>query len=67
MIPNKGAHLLRDNWRDIRVSRTAAKIIVKIILERIKKQLQSLIDRMQTVFRSRSVRTKHIDTLQIIL
>ena len=66
-IPKKGTRFECDNWRGICVLPTVAKVIAKIILERIKEHLESLIDREQAGFRTGSSCIDPINTSRIIL
>ena len=56
-----------DDWRGICVFPVVAKIISKIILERLKQHLYSTIDAEQAGFRPRSSYTEHINTICILI
>ena len=66
-IPKKGD--LRDcnNWRGICVLPAIAKIIAKIILERLKNHIFATIDASQAGFRPGSSCADHINTVRIII
>lgn len=55
------------NWRDIFVHAAITETIVKINLERIKEHFESLMDREQTIFHSKSFSTNYINTLRNIV
>lgn len=54
-----------DNWKGIYVLPVIAKLIPKIILGRMKEDLETLIDRKQAGFRPESSCIHHINTQRI--
>ena len=66
-IPKKGNLKICDNWREICVLPAISNIISKVILERIKDHLYSIIGREQAGFRPGSSCVDHINTLRLII
>ena len=66
-IPKKGSLKCCDNWRGISVLPAVAKILEKIILERLKVEIYKTISRDQAGFKSGSSCIDHINTLRIIV
>ena len=66
-IPEKGNLKICDNWRGMCVLPAISKIICKVILDRIKHNLYSTIDREQAAFRPGSNCVEHINTLRLII
>ena len=56
-----------DNWRGICVVPVVSKIIAKVILERIRDPLISIVDAEQAGFRAGSSCTDHFNSVRIII
>lgn len=66
-LPKKGDLSLCDNWRGISLLNTIAKVISRIIQERIEKGIDPQLRPEQSGFRKRKSTTDQINTLRIII
>lgn len=66
-IPKKGDHTKCENWRAITLLNVTSKVMTKIMLERMKGEIDRILRPNQAGFRGNKACTDHISTLRIIL